>query len=711
MIQKIIDWLLANFSLAAVGTILGILTYLGISPKSIRSHIPRVGRSKVIEEERPRKWDPLDWATKKLAETTKEKWEGEADRLGLLAGPGDGETAELATSLIRIDCAVDTTGTPIPVEAAATDALGAWRNNPRADHLADYFHDSPVKELVVLGSAEAGKSTAAILLTLGLLNKRTVDTQAVPVKFSLDYWDHDLSLADWLKQRLLEDHPGFRQTTKNYGADVVSHLLKEHRVLPILDGLDELPNKEERERVIKAINTRSRRLPGLILTCQQEVYAELDYKFKGAVVVTLAGVSIGEAQRYLKNATLGDARPERWQPVHDDLTKHKKGALALALASPLMVYLVPKVYEDPKSSPAELLNGKNRDDPEAIKEHLLQAYVLAVFPEVADRPGGQPWRGVDASRWLGFLAAQLEKTGSNSDVSATRFGWWDLSRYGRPATGIMAGVVGGLTAGAAVGLAFTALFNLVAGLVAGTVAALLLGLASWLNDPPKPSERQKLVTLRPSSILKSGLAIGVIVFIGGFLARDVYLGIFAGLGFGGPIAILYGLTEPDPTLRPLDADLLLRRDIRVGVTFGLTYGVPAGITGWFLSGDPILSTWVGIAAAVAGALLYGPIWIFAALAPVSGRLGKLKSVGLVAFAHLGIATVRFALPRKLPWHVMAFLDHAHDLGVLRMVSGSYEFRHRALQRVLAAEYDARLAKGPAKAADRASPSEAAVREK
>lgn len=702
MIQEIFDWLVAVGP--AVGAAVGILTVLGVAFKgiqTIRSHLPRVGRSRVIEEERPRKVSELDWATKKLAETTREKWESEADRLGLLA-PGEGDAATaLAPSVIRIDCSVDTTGIPILAAGTTSDISGVWSNNPSVDHLADLFHDSPVKALVVLGSAEAGKSTAAILLTLGLLNKRTVDTQAVPVKFSLDHWEHDMSLALWLEQRLLEDQPGFRPATKAYGADVVSKLLKEHRVLPILDGLDELPNKEERERVIKAINERSQLLPGLVLTCQQEKYTELDYRFRGAVVVSLASVPTREAERYLKNATLGEAHPERWEPVLDDLRHNEEGALALALASPLMVYLVPKVYEDPHRSPAELLEATYTDDPEAIKEHLLQAFVPAVFPDVADRPGGHPWRSGDANRWLGHLAAQLEKAGKDSEATVTRFGWWDLSRYGRPATGIMAGVVGGLTAGAAVGLAFTALFNPVAGLVSGGIAALLLGLACWRNDPPKPSETQTRATLRPSSILKSGVAIGVIVFLGGILSRDVYLGIVAGLGFGVPVALLYGLTEPDPTLRPLDAGLLLRRDLRVGVTFGLTYGVPAGITGWFLSGDLILSVWVGIAAALAGALLYGPIWILAALAPVGGRLEKLKSVGLVAFAHLGIATLRFASRRKLPWHVMAFLDHAHDLGVLRMVSGSYEFRHRALQKVLAAEYDAGLAQQhPAKAAPR-----------
>jgi hypothetical protein len=696
-VQDFVDWLAAVWPvLAGIGGVLAVIaTFKGFfdgtfkAVRRIHTHVQGPDYARAMEGERPDDVDELVWATRKLADKTREEWEREADRLGLLAGPSTGAAAApLATSLIGIACTVDITGIPIARDGMRRDMSAALTRNPVVDQLADAFHVSPVKELVVLGSPQAGKSAAAVLLTLGLLGKRILDTDAVPVKFSLDHWDHDLSLDQWLKQRLLDDHPGFRGTTKDYGADIVSRLLSEHLVLPILDGLDEIPTKEERERVVKAINKRSRLLPGLVLTCQEEKYNELEYKVGGAVIVKLVGVSIAEAQRYIKNETAGEGTPERWQPVLENLRRDKKGPLAAALVSPLMVYLVPKVYADVERSPSDLLAPRFKENPDAIKEHLLQAFVPAVFAGAADLGLGHSWRSEDAQRWLGHLAAQVEKDGRDSQAAATRFGWWDLSRYGRPITGFFAGIVGAFFGGAAVGLAFTALFNFEAGLVAGAIAALVLGLLSGLNDPPKPSDTQKRRTIRSSSRLRSGLAIASIVFVGGFLARDVYLGMIAVIVFGGPIALLYGWTEPDPTLRPLDAGVLLRRDLMVGLTFGLTYGLPAVVIGWLLSGDPMLSLLIGLSAGLAGAILYGPIWIFAALAPIRGRTGRLRAVGVVAFAHLAIATLRFAPPRKLPWRVMAFLDEAHRLGVLRMVSGSYEFRHIALQKVLAADYAA-----------------------
>lgn len=694
-VQEILDWigdvwpLLVGIAgvLGVIGAFKGLLDGTFKTARRILARLRGKDYVKAMEGERPADVDELVWATQKLAEKTKGEWEREADRLGLLAGPGEGGTAaQLATSLIGIACKVDTTGIQIARDGTPIDTSGAWTADLAVDQLADAFHLSPVKELVVLGSPQAGKSAAAVLLTLGLLGKRTHDTDPVPVKFSLDHWDLDVSIEQWLKQRLLDDHPGFRGTTKDYGADIVSRLLDRHLIMPILDGLDELPTKEERERVVKAINKRSRLLPGLVLTCQAEKYDQLDYKVSGAVIVKLVGVSISEAQRFIKNKTAGEGDPERWQPVLEDLRRHKTGPLASALASPLMVYLLPKVYADVACSPSELLGPAFKEDPEAIEQHLLHAFVPAVFTEAAELGLGHRWRSDDARRWLGHIAVQLETQRKDAAAPATRFGWWDLSRYGRPVTGMLAGVLGALTGGAAVGLAFTALFGYTAGLVSGAVTGLLLGVACGFNDPPKPSDTQKRPTVRSSSRLRSGLAIASIVFVGGALARDVYLGMTAVIGFGLPIALLYGWTEPDPTLRPLDAGNLLQRDLRVGLTFGLTYGVPAVIIGWILSGNPVLSLLIGVSAGLAGALLYGPIWIFAALAPLPGRTGRLRAIGVVAFAHFGIATLRFAPRGKLPWRVMAFLDEAHKLGVLRMVSGSYEFRHIALQKVLAADY-------------------------
>jgi hypothetical protein len=49
-----------------------------------------------------------------------------------------------------------------------------------------------------------------------------------------------------------------------------------------------------------------------------------------------------------------------------------------------------------------------------------------------------------------------------------------------------------------------------------------------------------------------------------------------------------------------------------------------------------------------------------------------------------IARTRLALAGRLPWHLMAFLDDAHQHGVLRRAGAVYQFRHTRLQERLAA---------------------------
>ena len=280
-----------------------------------------------------------------------------------------------------------------------------------------------------------------------------------------------------------------------------------------------------------------------------------------------------------------------------------------------MTFLVSKVYHHGKSQPGELADM----DAPSIRRKLLTEYIPAVYSR---KESGT------AKHWLGNLAVLMD--------DRPVIGWWELSAAGRPATRVMAGAVAFVTGALAVGIAFTVLFNPIVGVAVRLAAGLGLGIASARNDPPRPSEigvfRGPL-----KAILRSGLAIGAIVFIFGTVVRDVWFGLVAGAGFGLAIGTLYGVTtEPDPTARPMEPQFLLRRDLKVGVTFGLAYGLPAGIVGWWLSNDVLPGIAVGISAALAGALLYGPIWTL--------QGSKIRGV---AFVHLWLATIRVRRPRHV----------------------------------------------------------------
>jgi len=669
---------------AVVGTLAGlvaIVTFLSKEAPEIWARVrhPRTPRENLTI--RPAGVEPVDYATQKLAEAVTDHWEKQAFGLGLISRAGDAGTPATPANVMRIAWSVDARRTSKGLTAATQERLDLWRRKaesplsagqPGVHDLAAFFREVQPQVLVVLGSAESGKSVAALLLTLGLLQSRDKD-DAVPVPFSLHHWDPGLQFEDWLAQRLQEDH-SFLRASREYGPDAAGTLLAKHKVLPILDGLDELPEPGEvnepgalsaagidapspgpRSEAIKAIQESDLPLPGLVLTCQQGEYekVEVHARLAGAVVVTLAGVTPEEARRYLEFSE-SEVFIDRWQPVFDKLSEDEDGALATVLRSPLMTFLVSKVYHHGRSTPGELVDL----DAPSIRKKLLTEFIPAVFSRT---------ESTNAKRWLGNLALLM---GDRPVI-----GWWELSAVGRPATQVMAGVVAFVTGSAAVGIAFSVLFNPIVGIVVGLVAGLLLGIASAMNEPPKPSEIQVRFGGRIKAILKSGLAIGVIVFFFGTVVRDVVFGLIAGVGFGLAIGVLYGVTtEPDPTARPVEPRFLLRRDLKVGVTFGLAYGLPAGIVGWWLSGSVVAGVLVGVSAALAGALLYGPIWTLQG-----------SKIGVVAFVHLWLATIRFASRGRLPWRTLAFLDQAQQKGLIRLSSGKYQFRHPALQEVLAAE--------------------------
>jgi hypothetical protein len=102
------------------------------------------------------------------------------------------------------------------------------------------FRQVRSRQLVVLGDPGAGKSVLAMLFTLGLLADRR-DGDPVPVLLPLASWNpHREHLRHWLATKLVEDYPGLGNKAV-YGADAATRLVSDRKIVPVLDGLDEIP--------------------------------------------------------------------------------------------------------------------------------------------------------------------------------------------------------------------------------------------------------------------------------------------------------------------------------------------------------------------------------------------------------------------------------------------------------------------------------------
>src|SRR6266536_2639521 len=157
--------------------------------------------------------------------------------------------------------------------------------------------DTPVVEvfdrkvggaMLILGGPGAGKTTLLFRLASDLLDAAEVDpASAVPVVFKLASWSPPRSLDDWLVDELhkLYDVPS------NLGR----HWVATEQVMPLLDGLDEVPF-QDRARCVEAVNAYRDRhgMTSLAVTSQSAVSARGRGTIPGVAGSGVATLSAGD---------------------------------------------------------------------------------------------------------------------------------------------------------------------------------------------------------------------------------------------------------------------------------------------------------------------------------------------------------------------------------------------------------------------------------
>ncbi|MCX5052566.1 MULTISPECIES: NACHT domain-containing protein [unclassified Streptomyces] len=191
--------------------------------------------------------------TDELALTVRTQWQAEArarrlDEPYALPVPWRPARANLVEPwdiLVR-------TSTGAPADRAALPP--AWAGGPEyldgsdAEIVEVFTARVPGRRLLILGEPGAGKTMRLVRLLLGLLQSREAGSP-VPVIFPLASWDPDRRELDtWLAERLATDYPGLAAPAPAPAAggpgQVTSRaraLLDQRLIIPLLDGLDELP--------------------------------------------------------------------------------------------------------------------------------------------------------------------------------------------------------------------------------------------------------------------------------------------------------------------------------------------------------------------------------------------------------------------------------------------------------------------------------------
>ncbi|PPK70252.1 NACHT domain-containing protein [Actinokineospora auranticolor] len=561
-----------------------------------------------------------------------------------------------------------------PVSAPATailgDAVGGKPIRVRADgdlrDLAAKFRDElPRGQLVIIGEPGSGKTVLATFLAIDLLT----GDPPVPIVLPLSSWDPDSPLRDWIVDRLAADYP------KTASAKAWRDLLGAGKLLPVLDGLDEIP-EPRRAAALAEINTAFDGGAPFVLTCRATEYEEMvratGSPLSTALVVELAPVTPGQVVDFLRRP----GQEDRWAPVFAAV--RAGGPLTDALSSPFMTSLARFAYARTETDPADLCSLPDAD---AVRRHLLAALLPAAYsprphPDLGTTQS-PAYRPEQATAWLTFLAKDMTAR------DTVDFAWWrlheSLTGWRRIALRLFLPVVWlCVLAGGALGGTV--------GLDPGVGAALggVLGLAIPTRSR-NPGWLTSTVDTR-ATVLRYVVATTVFLVLaawGGILAWQDHLVWRDELAVGGTPA------GPSPFMLTI---LIL-------VVVFLPFSV---FTGWLvylvnvrnrLSGRALPTMRESLAADVGFAKAnrsgYISLWILLVLVYrgepdiVDVALAPLLVSAFTWHAAAAFRTTTWLLRGSLPRRLLSFLEDAHARGILRQVGAVYQFRHALLQQHLA----------------------------
>ena len=576
----------------------------------------------------------------------------------------------------------------------------------RLDQVVEVYRRVPSSRLIVLGRAGAGKTILTTRFVLDLLATRA-PADPVPVIFGLGSWNPvRTELRDWLAEQLVRDHPGLAAPGPG-GSTLASALVDAHRVLPVLDGFDEVAGGLHRA-ALAALNATT--LPLLVTSRVDEYRAAVAATgvLRAAGAVELVDLAAADVADYLPRTTnhAGNA----WQPVLEHVREHPDSALAAVLTTPLMVALARRIYSDtPGHDPAELVDADRFGSRESVERHLLGGFVPAVYQQ---RPGVRTYDLDHVRRWLGHLADHLSRLDTHD------LAWWQLGTSMRRRTRTLAVTLVVFLCVWLVDIVVeSALIGAVTGVVVGfgAVVALLAGVSFGLVhghlarvqplEPVRfrlrlragPVGKWRRVRVRALMGLLFGALVGcsygvVMILVKWLVASHVVTptmvlvdaGVFTTV-FASGSALAFGLIaagESPQDLRSaaspagvLDAN---RKTVLVQVAlFAPLFALFFSAITWLIA-TALMSLPGG---GPFGLVIAWPDWAGLVLGLVGGFGGGLGYLISMTAWGQWVVLARFWLPLtgRLPWAVQAFLDDAYRRGVLRRAGAVYQFRHARLQ--------------------------------
>lgn len=548
--------------------------------------------------------------------------------------------------------------------------------------------------LLILGNPGAGKTTTMLDLAAALVQRANTDpTQPIPVMFNLSSWQDDKqTLKDWLLSEL----------KLKYGVSpkLGQPWLEAQTLLPLLDGLDELPPHRQEPAVQKISDwLQSGEGASQLLVCSRREEYEL-YATKLLLNGAICLEPLTDSQLATYFAALG--MEPLWHTVRQD-----PDFLAL-VRTPLLLSV--SILANDAIDPGQ---WQRLTTPQERLDYLLDAYIQRqLHAPIASRtypPHKQP-TPQQTRHWLTWLAQQLQAQ-SEDEFLIEKMQPYMLRNHKQKR---IYWLIAGLFFGSLIGLSLlltdlavseesSFIHGLIQMIAIGLIFGILGGLFCGFSEIDQSIDRFEDFLLSPEawkSLLRSlkvyliiGIILGCLLGLSGWNQFRTYTWIIFGITIGILFGLSFGLIDG---INFFNADISSRLKPNQGIWKTAQNILPLTLTFYPVTFLLILAIDISLVAySNPDSLSFDkPIsfnWPQALIGgiPLAFLLGGMKSGWLTCLQHF-ILRIMLHRTSAIPWNYARFLNHCTERLLLQRVGGRYRFIHRLIQERFAATGGHRL---------------------
>ncbi|NEQ80627.1 MAG: NACHT domain-containing protein [Moorea sp. SIO2I5] len=257
---------------------------------------------------------------------------------------------------------------------------------PEGTKIIDIFDQIGIgRTLLILGNPGSGKTTTLLEIARDLIPRAEQDTnQLIPVVFNLSSWAKKRqTITDWLVEELANKY--------DVPKEIRETLVKKQRLLPLLDGLDEV-KAEYRDDCIGTLNQFKQDYGAELVVCSRiKDYQALSNRLNFQKAVCIRLLSLEQVCHYLDS-------------VGTDLTGLRtliaEDTVLQELAqSPLMLNIMTLAYQGVAVEDLPIIEVV-----EERRKQLFDAYIEKMFKR---RKTNKRYNNAQVKHWLIWLAKRM----------------------------------------------------------------------------------------------------------------------------------------------------------------------------------------------------------------------------------------------------------------------------------------------------------------